>query len=191
MFLPKVSLGNRVSLLCSHSSQRLDKATNKDQSMTILASSGLNDEDIQRMVNDAEQFAEADKSRRAIIEEAYRAQALCTDTEKGVELKLWNWIHCWTSLFIAIAEYQAQLSDSDREQVIKLTKELRHMAQLGLSPDSTIEVESLRSKIDEVRTASLSLFRGVWVIFACCLQLLSIIHKVYQKGSDKPNTQDN
>ena len=62
----------RVSLLCSHSSQRLDKATNKDQSMTILASSGLNDEDIQRMVNDAEQFAEADKSRRAIIEEAHR-----------------------------------------------------------------------------------------------------------------------
>ena len=37
-----------------------DKATGKDQSMTIASLSGLSDKDIEKMVADAEQFAEAD-----------------------------------------------------------------------------------------------------------------------------------
>jgi len=60
-----------------------DKATGKDQSMTIASSSGLSDKDIEKMVADAEQFAEADKARRALIEEANKADSVCTDTEKG------------------------------------------------------------------------------------------------------------
>lgn len=35
------------------------------------------------MVSDAEEFAEADKSRRALIEEANKADSVCADTEKG------------------------------------------------------------------------------------------------------------
>lgn len=61
----------------------LDKATNKDQSMTIASSSGLNDKDIEKMVTDAEQYAETDKARRAVIEEANKADSVCHDTEKG------------------------------------------------------------------------------------------------------------
>jgi molecular chaperone DnaK len=60
-----------------------DKATNKDQSMTIASSSGLSDKDIERMVEDAEQYAEADKERRNVIEEANKADSVCADTEKG------------------------------------------------------------------------------------------------------------
>lgn len=60
-----------------------DKATNKDQSMTIASSSGLSDKEIEKMVEDAEQFAEADKARRSVIEEANRADSVCVDTEKG------------------------------------------------------------------------------------------------------------
>ena len=37
-----------------------DEATGKDQSMTIASSSGLSDKDVEKMVADAEQFAEAD-----------------------------------------------------------------------------------------------------------------------------------
>ena len=51
--------------------------------MTIASSSGLNDSDIERMVSDAEQYAEADKARRALIEEANKADSVCADTEKG------------------------------------------------------------------------------------------------------------
>lgn len=60
-----------------------DKATAKDQSMTIASSSGLSDKDIERMVSDAEQYAESDKTRRALIEEANKGESVCTDTDKG------------------------------------------------------------------------------------------------------------
>jgi molecular chaperone DnaK (HSP70) len=60
-----------------------DKATGKDQSMTIASSSGLNDKEIERMVADAEQYAEQDKARRDIIEESNKAESVCADTEKG------------------------------------------------------------------------------------------------------------
>jgi molecular chaperone DnaK len=60
-----------------------DKATGKDQSMTIASSSGLSDKDIEKMVSDAEQFAETDKARRSLIEEANKADSVCADTEKG------------------------------------------------------------------------------------------------------------
>ena len=60
-----------------------DKATNKDQSMTIASSSGLNDKEIERMVSDAEQYAEQDKARRDVIEESNKAESVCVDTEKG------------------------------------------------------------------------------------------------------------
>lgn len=63
-----------------------DKATGKDQSMTIASSSGLSDKDIERMVQESEQYAEADKARRQVIEEANKADSICTDTEKGMQL---------------------------------------------------------------------------------------------------------
>ena len=63
-----------------------DKATGKDQSMTIASSSGLSDKDIERMVSEAEQYAETDKQRKALIEEANKADSVCADTEKGTSL---------------------------------------------------------------------------------------------------------
>jgi len=61
-----------------------DKATGKDQSMTIASSSGLSDKDIEKMVSDAEQYAETDKARKALIEEANKGESVCVDTEKGM-----------------------------------------------------------------------------------------------------------
>ena len=60
-----------------------DKATNKDQSMTIASSSGLSDKEIERMVSDAEEYAETDKVRKNLIEESNKAESVCADTEKG------------------------------------------------------------------------------------------------------------
>ena len=65
-----------------------DKATGKDQSMTIASSSTLSDKDIERMVADAEKYAEADKERRALIEEGNKADSVAHDTEKGTLLSL-------------------------------------------------------------------------------------------------------
>ncbi|NOX84020.1 MAG: molecular chaperone DnaK [Alphaproteobacteria bacterium] len=62
-----------------------DKATNKEQSIRIQASGGLSDDDIEKMVKDAEANAEADKERREAVEAKNRAEALVHSTEKNLE----------------------------------------------------------------------------------------------------------
>jgi molecular chaperone DnaK len=60
----------------------LDKATGKKQHITITASSGLNDDEIERMVRDAEQHADEDKRRRELIGERNHADSLIYTAEK-------------------------------------------------------------------------------------------------------------
>ncbi|KAI0309121.1 hypothetical protein OF83DRAFT_1179993 [Amylostereum chailletii] len=79
-----------------------DKAMNKDQSMTIASSSGLSDEEFERVVSESEQYAEADK-----------AESVCTDTEK------------------AMNEFKDQLNATEKEKVTKLISELRELAATG------------------------------------------------------------
>jgi molecular chaperone DnaK len=59
-----------------------DMATGKEQSMTISGGSALSKEDIDRMMRDAEQYAEEDKQRREEAEVRNNAEALVYQTEK-------------------------------------------------------------------------------------------------------------
>ncbi len=62
-----------------------DKGTNKEQKITIQASGGLSDADIEKMVKDAEENAEADKERREMVEARNQAESLIHSTEKAME----------------------------------------------------------------------------------------------------------
>ncbi|WP_146347567.1 molecular chaperone DnaK [Falsiphaeobacter marinintestinus] len=62
-----------------------DKGTNKEQKITIQASGGLSDADIDQMVKDAEENAEADKARKDLVEARNQAESLIHSTEKSVE----------------------------------------------------------------------------------------------------------
>ena len=62
-----------------------DKGTGKEQSITIQASGGLSDEDIDAMVKDAEANAEADKERKELVEAKNQAESLIHSTEKSME----------------------------------------------------------------------------------------------------------
>ena len=62
-----------------------DKGTGKEQNITIQASGGLSDEDIEKMVQDAEANAESDKERREMVEARNQAESLIHSTEKSVE----------------------------------------------------------------------------------------------------------
>ncbi|MGR3461324.1 MAG: molecular chaperone DnaK [Roseovarius sp.] len=62
-----------------------DKGTNKEQKITIQASGGLTDEDIEKMVKEAEENAEADKARRGLVEARNQAESLVNSTEKSLE----------------------------------------------------------------------------------------------------------
>src|SRR3954465_2644390 len=65
--------------------QAKDKATNKEQSIRIQGSGGLNEADIQRMVKEAQEHAEEDKKRRAAIEAKNHADSLIYATEKSLQ----------------------------------------------------------------------------------------------------------
>jgi molecular chaperone DnaK len=59
-----------------------DKGTGKEQQIRIQASGGLADSDIEKMVREAEQFAEEDKKRRGAAEAKNNAESLIHSTEK-------------------------------------------------------------------------------------------------------------
>lgn len=62
-----------------------DKGTGKEQQITIQASGGLSEDDIQRMVKEAEENSEADKQRRELVESKNQAESLIHSTEKSIE----------------------------------------------------------------------------------------------------------
>ncbi|EIM80579.1 heat shock protein 70 [Stereum hirsutum FP-91666 SS1] len=121
-----------------------DKATNKDQSMTIASSSGLSDKDIERMVSDAEQYAETDKARRDVIEESNKAESVCADTEK------------------AMNEFKDQLDQTEKDKVTKHLADLRELAAKGQAGDASATADAIREKINEAQQASLGLFQKVY-----------------------------
>jgi molecular chaperone DnaK len=61
-----------------------DKGTGREQKIIIQASGGLSDSDIEKMVRDAEENAEADKKRRELVEAKNQAESLIHSTEKAV-----------------------------------------------------------------------------------------------------------
>ena len=62
-----------------------DKGTGKEQKITIQASGGLSDSDIDAMVKDAEENAESDKDRKELVESRNQAESLIHSTEKSLE----------------------------------------------------------------------------------------------------------
>ena len=112
--------------------------------MTIASSSGLSDKDIERMVSESEQYAETDKARRLVIEEANKAESVCSDTEK------------------AMNEFKEQLDATEKEKVTKLVAELREIAAKGQGGDASITADTIREKINETQQASLGLFQKVY-----------------------------
>ena len=62
-----------------------DKGTGKEQQITIQASGGLSDSDIEQMVQDAADNAESDKERKELIEARNQAESLIHSTERAIE----------------------------------------------------------------------------------------------------------
>ena len=112
--------------------------------MTIASSSGLSDKDIERMVSEAEQYAETDKARKVLIEESNKADSVCADTEK------------------AMNEFKDQIDATEKEKVAKLVAELREIAVKGQAGDASITADAIREKINETQQASLGLFQKVY-----------------------------
>ncbi|WP_163467747.1 Hsp70 family protein, partial [Klebsiella michiganensis] len=62
-----------------------DKNSGREQNITIKASSGLNEEEIQKMVRDAEANAEADRKFEELVQTRNQAYQLVHGTRKQIE----------------------------------------------------------------------------------------------------------
>jgi len=105
-----------------------DKATNKQQSITITGASTLPKEDVERMVEEAETNAAADKEKSAQIETKNQADSVAYQTKKQLE------------------ELESKIDVSEKEKVESLLNKL----QTAIENDDTDSMKSLSEEIKQI-----------------------------------------
>ncbi|MDB5530779.1 MAG: dnaK [Devosia sp.] len=114
-----------------------DKGTGKEQQIRIQASGGLSDADIEKMVQEAEQNAEADKKKREAVEAKNQGESLIHSTEKSVK------------------EYGDKVSAEDKAAIEAAIVDLRGV----LDSD---DAEVIREKTDALAQASMKLGEAMY-----------------------------
>jgi molecular chaperone DnaK len=102
-----------------------DKATGKEQSIQITASSGLSQEEIDKLVKDAELHAEDDKKKRELVEARNSADALIYSTEKSIK-ELGDKVDAATKTKVedAVAALKKAMEGDDTAEISRLSEEL-------------------------------------------------------------------
>ncbi len=116
-----------------------DKATGKEQQIKITGSSGLSEEEIERMIKDAEAHKEEDKKRKELIETRNQADALAYQTQKSLK------------------EVGEQLSAEDKAAVEKALNELKEILK-----DENATKEQIEAKVQALTTASHKLAEAMY-----------------------------
>ncbi|NOY62166.1 MAG: molecular chaperone DnaK [Gammaproteobacteria bacterium] len=102
-----------------------DKATGKEQSVVIKASSGLSDDEVERMIKDAEAHAEDDRKLHELVSARNQAENLIHSTEKSMK-ELGDKIEAdeKTAIETAIKSLQEVLSGDDKQAIEEKTQAL-------------------------------------------------------------------
>ncbi len=116
-----------------------DKATGKEQAVRIQASGGLSDEDIARMVKEAEENADADRRRKEMVEARNQADSLIHDTDKNLK------------------EHGDKVGEAERSAIEKALTELK--AAREVTEDNLAE---LQSKTQTLLEASMKLGEAMY-----------------------------
>ena len=111
-----------------------DKATNKEQKIKIQASGGLSDEDIDKMVKDAESHAEDDKKRKESVDARNQADALVYSTEKSIK------------------EHGEKLPKEDKDKIDAAVKELKDVLA-----NENATSEEIKGKVENLNNAAMKL----------------------------------
>jgi molecular chaperone DnaK len=102
-----------------------DKATGKENKITIKANSGLSEDEIQKMVKDAEENAEEDRKLREVVDARNTAEALVHSTKKSLE------------------EHGASLDAGEKEKIEAAIKALEESAKGSDKSDIEAKTEEL------------------------------------------------
>jgi len=114
-----------------------DKGTGKEQQIRIQASGGLSEDDIDRMVKDAEEHAADDQKRRETVEARNQAETLVHQTEKGLE------------------EHGEKVSDEDKASIEG------DMAALNEALEGE-DSELIQTKLEALVTSSMKLGEAIY-----------------------------
>ncbi|HIA27820.1 MAG TPA: molecular chaperone DnaK [Planctomycetes bacterium] len=116
-----------------------DLGTQKEHSIKIQSSSGLSEEEVEKMRQDAERYSEEDKSKRALVEVRNEADQAIYATENSLK------------------EHREQLDEANIEAIEKAVAALKEAQE---SPDAT--AEGVRASLDELNKASHELARKIY-----------------------------
>ncbi|MDC0184541.1 molecular chaperone DnaK [Rhodobiaceae bacterium] len=111
-----------------------DKATGKEQKITIEASGGLSDDEIEKMIKEAESNAEEDKKIRELVDAKNQAEAIIHSAEKG------------------ITDAGDKITDDERKPVEEAIKELKEVIDgddLSVIQEKTATLSQAAMKIGE------------------------------------------
>jgi molecular chaperone DnaK len=102
-----------------------DLGTGKEQSIQITASSGLSEEEIEKLIKDAETHAEDDKKKRELVDARNHADSLIYQTEKSIK-ELGDKIDATlkTNVEDVIERLKKAMEGTDTEEIKRLTEEL-------------------------------------------------------------------
>ncbi len=114
-----------------------DKATGKEQQIRIQASGGLSESDIEKMIKEAEENAEADKKKRELIDARNQADGLIHQTEKNVK------------------EHGDKISEEDKK---KIELDLEGLKKVKDSED----LEAIKSTTEQLVQSSLKLGEAIY-----------------------------
>lgn len=125
--VPQVEVKFKIDANGILSVSAVDKATNKEQSVTITASTQMSDDEVDKLVKEAEQHAQEDKQKKEQVEIRNNADTLVFQAEKFVE------------------DYKDKVEASDIEELTKAKDELKELlAKADASP------EDLKLKTEEL-----------------------------------------
>ena len=114
-----------------------DKGTGKEQKIQIQASGGLSDEEIEKMVKDAEANKEADKKKRESVDSRNQADTLIHSTDKNLK------------------EHGSKISDADRKAIEDASTSLKE----ALKNDN---IEEIKKKTETLVQASMKLGEAIY-----------------------------
>ncbi|MFO0752379.1 MAG: molecular chaperone DnaK [Thermodesulfovibrionales bacterium] len=107
-----------------------DMGTGKEQSIRITASSGLSEEEVKKMMRDAESHAEEDKKKKQLIEVKNEADTLVYSVEKSVK------------------EYGEKISEGERKEIEAAVEKCRK------AKDGSSDAGEIRAAVEELAKAS-------------------------------------
>ena len=104
-----------------------DKATGKEQSIRIEASSGLSDDEVEKMVNDSKKYESEDKKKREEIDLRNQAEQLVYQTEKNIK------------------EYDEKLDDADKKSLTEAVEKLK-------TANGGSNIDDIKSEMENLNT---------------------------------------